>query len=488
MRRLVFWLVSLCGSSLLLLTSRVALAQCTTGCTDTSGAVALPAGFDLSLPFEKGEQVKILSGYGPHAGSSLHCRTKDTGCANDYYALDLVLPDYPNSGKGKPVVAAASGTVIAAGWGSSGWAAYGQRVYIEHDFSADGHKYTTLYAHLDSLNVSKGQKVKKGDLLGTLGQSCNGYKSCSNFSTPHLHFSLHRDANFGGSGSGGSYGGRGVKPEPIDGATGIAKGQTHTSANGQTTTPPTTCDLVIPPSETVIEDDSPCLTALGNLSETSSGLGGHAYYATQDNPDPDYAEGGIWVLNFAQAGQYAVWAWVPSGVPDLTTEAVYKVQFGAGSKKVTLDQAASAGGWVHLGNFTFAAGPDQWVRLGDNFLSASNQGKNFVIDALKVVPTAHDPDAGSGGPDGGMGWPDGSATLEGGFGAAGGPGNSGTASQDDDAAGCSCSAPARGEGGHLPLLAVLLLCLGLRRLNSRRRTDSRRQRQSEFCASPREVA
>ncbi|HMR09020.1 MAG TPA: M23 family metallopeptidase, partial [Polyangiaceae bacterium] len=160
-----------------------------------SGGVALPAGFELSLPFQQGENVKILSGYGPNAGSSLHCRTQDTGCANDYFALDLVLPDHPNSGKGQPVLAAASGTVIAAGWGSSGWAAYGQRVYIQHDFNADGHKYTTLYAHLDSLSVTTGQKVKRGDPLGTLGQSCMGAKSCSNFSTPHVHFSLHRDSN-----------------------------------------------------------------------------------------------------------------------------------------------------------------------------------------------------------------------------------------------------------------------------------------------------
>ena len=461
---------SLVAASLCLIASRTAHAQCGTACTDMSGGVALPAGFELSLPFQQGENVKILSGYGPNAGSSLHCRTQDTGCANDYFALDLVLPDHPNSGKGQPVLAAASGTVIAAGWGSSGWAAYGQRVYIQHDFNADGHKYTTLYAHLDSLSVTTGQKVKRGDPLGTLGQSCMGAKSCSNFSTPHVHFSLHRDSNLGGSGSGGSYGGRGVKPEPMDGVTGITQGQVHPSKNGQSTTPPAVCDVVIPWAETVIEDDTPCLAAQGNLSETTAGHGGHAYHAQQDTPDPDYAEGGVWLLNFAQAGSYDLFAWVPTGVTALTSQAVYKVQHAGTSKKVSVDQAAAAGGWAPLGSFAFAAGGDQWVRLGDNFLSPSDKGKSFVIDALKIAPSGSKVDAGAGsGPTdaGGSGWPDGSAALDAGIGAAGAAGQAGVSpAGDEDGAGCACRAAPGSLGG--PRSALLLLCLGLGALRRRR--------------------
>ncbi|MEZ4219385.1 MAG: peptidoglycan DD-metalloendopeptidase family protein [Polyangiaceae bacterium] len=489
----------------LTLTQR-AWAQCGTNCTDASGVVSLPPGFDLSFPFKAGENVKLLSGYGPTAGSSLHCRSKDTGCANDFFALDLVLPDHPNSGKGQPVLAAAGGTVIAAGWGSSGWAAYGQRVYIQHD-PGDGHKYTTLYAHLDSLNVSQGQKVNKGDVIGTLGQSCNGAKSCSNFSTPHVHFSVHRDSNFGGTGSGGSYAGRATRPEPLDGATGLQQGQTHTSKNGQSTPPPPqTCDLVIPPSETLVEDDTPCLSPSGTLSETSLGLGGHAYHATQDTPDPDYAKGAFWMLDFAQAGNYDVWAWVPGGLGNLTPEASYKIQFAGTSQKVTIDQANAAGGWAHLGSFAFAAGGNQWVRLGDNYLSASSQGKTFAIDALKIAPGAacecsqdgevqtescgtgsqqrscdgcnwstwspcSDTDAGANN-DAGSGWSD--------AGPLGQPPESTpppSSLGDDEAAnpGCTCSIPGgRGPTApHSAWTAVALLALGLRRRRRARRTRAR---------------
>ncbi|RLB60046.1 MAG: hypothetical protein DRI90_14630, partial [Deltaproteobacteria bacterium] len=171
----------------------------------STGAVAKPSGFEISLPFVEGEQVEVLSGYGPGAGSSMHCRAQDSYCSNDYYALDFVLPNHSNYGTGQPVLAIAGGTVLDAGWGTAGWEAYGRRVYIQHSF--DGHTYVSMYAHLNSIAVSTGQTVSQGDVLGALGGSCNGADSCSNFYTPHLHFSIHQDSTFGGSGSGGSYGG-----------------------------------------------------------------------------------------------------------------------------------------------------------------------------------------------------------------------------------------------------------------------------------------
>lgn len=56
---------------------------------------------------------------------------------------------------------------------------YGPSVYIR---SLDG-KYEALYAHLDSIYVEKGQKVKAGELIGRSGDK--------GFSTgPHLHYGL----------------------------------------------------------------------------------------------------------------------------------------------------------------------------------------------------------------------------------------------------------------------------------------------------------
>ena len=227
------WLVACLA---LLLIPQSASSQCSTGTCSSDGGVPIPEGWDISLPFDDGENVRILSGYGPTGGSSLHCRSQDSSCANDWYALDLVLPDHPNFGKGQPVLAIADGEVLSSGWGTGGWANYGRRVYIRHNI--DGMTYTSMYAHLDSAIVNQGQQVTKGQIIGTLGGSCQEQDSCGSFSTPHLHFSIHRAANFGGSGSGGSYGGRAVIPEPMDGHTGFQRNQVVVSKNGDTPPPP----------------------------------------------------------------------------------------------------------------------------------------------------------------------------------------------------------------------------------------------------------
>lgn len=76
---------------------------------------------------------------------------------------------------GSPIYASASGTVIAAGWDSTG---YGNRVIISH-----GNGITTLYAHCSSLNVRVGQSVSKGQLIAALG-------STGRSTGPHCHFEI----------------------------------------------------------------------------------------------------------------------------------------------------------------------------------------------------------------------------------------------------------------------------------------------------------
>lgn len=365
-----------------------AAAQCSTGTCSSDGGVNKPPGWDISLPFTSGENVRVLSGYGPTGGSSLHCRSQDASCANDWYALDLVLPDRPNFGKGQPVLSIADGEVLSAGWGTSGWANYGRRVYIRH--TIDGTQYTSMYAHLDSIDVTTGATVRKGQRIGTLGGSCQEQDVCSSFSTPHLHFSIHRGANFGGSGSGGSYGGRAVIPEPIDGHTSLQRNQVVVSKNGQTTPPPVTeCNIAVSlTSEALLEEDGPCATRVGSPSDVATGTGGHALMMPLVNPSPDYANGVVWSLKASEAGEYEVWASIPE-VTNQASESTYKVQFaGETSQLVKIDQAANAGGEVRLGRFNLDTTSNQWVRLGDNFDDAANQNKNVVLDSLRVFSAA----------------------------------------------------------------------------------------------------
>ncbi|HVL38203.1 MAG TPA: M23 family metallopeptidase [Fimbriimonadaceae bacterium] len=76
----------------------------------------------------------------------------------------------------KPVLASASGVVVWAGW--NGW--YGNTVMIDHR-----NGYTTLYAHLNSIWVQRGQWVGLHHGVGGIGAS--GVAGTHN---PHLHWEL----------------------------------------------------------------------------------------------------------------------------------------------------------------------------------------------------------------------------------------------------------------------------------------------------------
>lgn len=77
--------------------------------------------------------------------------------------------------KGTAVKAADSGTV---GYAGSELKGYGKLILIRH---ANG--WITAYAHNDKLLVKKGQRVKKGQQIATVGQT-------GNVKTPQVHFEI----------------------------------------------------------------------------------------------------------------------------------------------------------------------------------------------------------------------------------------------------------------------------------------------------------
>ena len=78
---------------------------------------------------------------------------------------------------GTPVYATGDGVIKKAKKNNSG--GYGKYIIIDH--SDD---YKTLYAHLNEITVKKGSKVKRGDIIGYVG---NSGKSTA----PHLHYEVH---------------------------------------------------------------------------------------------------------------------------------------------------------------------------------------------------------------------------------------------------------------------------------------------------------
>ena len=75
---------------------------------------------------------------------------------------------------GTPVYATGNGTVTSSGWESG----YGITIEIEHGFG-----YQTRYAHLSKTQVRRGQKVKRGEVIGLVG-------STGKSTGPHLHYEV----------------------------------------------------------------------------------------------------------------------------------------------------------------------------------------------------------------------------------------------------------------------------------------------------------
>ncbi len=76
---------------------------------------------------------------------------------------------------GTDVYATGNGTVIKAGWETG----YGNTIIIDHGFG-----YRTWYAHLQKMTARAGQKVVRGEVIGTVG-------STGKSTGPHLHYEVH---------------------------------------------------------------------------------------------------------------------------------------------------------------------------------------------------------------------------------------------------------------------------------------------------------
>lgn len=79
--------------------------------------------------------------------------------------------------EGDPVAAAADGVVVYRGNGLTG---YGNLLIVKHD-----ERWLSAYAHNQSMLVSEGQKVKRGEKIATIGAT-------GTFRT-QLHFEIRRD-------------------------------------------------------------------------------------------------------------------------------------------------------------------------------------------------------------------------------------------------------------------------------------------------------
>lgn len=111
--------------------------------------------FSLSYPFKY--RYAVTSPYGDYRGYYYH------------QGMDIVAP------YGTEIIACAGGTVVEASYSYYGW---GNHVVIDH-----GNGMKTRYAHCSRLNVSVGDKVARGEVIGFVGAT--GDADCN-----HLHLEL----------------------------------------------------------------------------------------------------------------------------------------------------------------------------------------------------------------------------------------------------------------------------------------------------------
>jgi len=119
----------------------------------------------LSWPIEK-DRFWISSLYGP--------RKKKNGSWGFHYGTDMAAL------KGTPVLAAYTGIVIEARYSKS----YGYTILLAHS-----RKYRTRYAHLSKILVKIGDKIKRGAIIGKVGDT--GFvRRYPGRDASHLHFEL----------------------------------------------------------------------------------------------------------------------------------------------------------------------------------------------------------------------------------------------------------------------------------------------------------
>jgi murein DD-endopeptidase MepM/ murein hydrolase activator NlpD len=117
------------------------------------------------MPVRKEDLTRMASGYGWRSDPFTKARKMHRG-------MDFTAPT------GTPVYAAGNGKILKADNTASG---FGEHIEIDH-----GYGYSTIYAHLSKYNVKAGQKVKRGDLIGFVGNTGRS-------SGPHLHYEVHKN-------------------------------------------------------------------------------------------------------------------------------------------------------------------------------------------------------------------------------------------------------------------------------------------------------
>jgi murein DD-endopeptidase MepM/ murein hydrolase activator NlpD len=119
-------------------------------------------------PIHNEELNRLASGYGMRLHPILKVRKMHSG-------VDFSAP------KGTPIYATGDGVIKQV---RTEFGGYGKFIVIDHGFG-----FTSLYAHMNDFNVRVGQKVKRGDKIGTVGNTGSS-------TAPHVHYEVMKEGKY----------------------------------------------------------------------------------------------------------------------------------------------------------------------------------------------------------------------------------------------------------------------------------------------------
>jgi murein DD-endopeptidase MepM/ murein hydrolase activator NlpD len=117
-------------------------------------------------PVSSSDLKRMASGYGYRIDPFIKKRTMHWGM--DFSAIT-----------GTPIYATGDGRISRADARAVG---FGNHVRIDHGFG-----YVSIYAHMDKIVVRRGNRVKRGDLIGYVGNTGRSV-------APHLHYEIVKDS------------------------------------------------------------------------------------------------------------------------------------------------------------------------------------------------------------------------------------------------------------------------------------------------------
>lgn len=130
-----------------------------------SNKVDLLAAIPSIQPIRNKDLKRVASGYG-------YRKDPFTKKPRMHWGMDFTAP------RGTPIYATGDGIVKRADNRAAG---FGKHIRIDHGFG-----YVSLYAHMSKYKVKRGQKVKRGEIIGYVG---NTGRSAG----PHLHYEIFKD-------------------------------------------------------------------------------------------------------------------------------------------------------------------------------------------------------------------------------------------------------------------------------------------------------